>query len=130
VYFEDLSAYQYSSQHAGEGVLNVGWLSVDRPYARGASSTAFQRNLEVLVRAPVAMFRGFHFCEFCLPPRAQGGHKALIPGTYATGEIRVRGNRGIIYAAPALIFHYVAVHGYLPPREFVEAVESATILPD
>ena len=27
-----------------------------------------------------------------------------------------------IYAAPNLIYHYVAVHHYSPPEEFVEAV--------
>ena len=30
--------------------------------------------------------------------------------------------KGVVYAAPELIAHYVEDHGYLPPPEFVEAV--------
>ncbi|GAA1540833.1 hypothetical protein GCM10009827_070280 [Dactylosporangium maewongense] len=30
---------------------------------------------------------------------------------------------GVMFAAPALIWHYVAAHDYRPPAEFVEAVQ-------
>jgi hypothetical protein len=32
----------------------------------------------------------------------------------------------MIYVAPVLIYHYVAVHGYLPPDQFIEAVMNGT----
>jgi len=38
------------------------------------------------------------------------------------GEVRVRAPDGRWYAAPTLVAHYVAVHGYLPPAPFVGAV--------
>jgi hypothetical protein len=38
-----------------------------------------------------------------------------------TAEIRVFGPMGAIYAAPTLIYHYVAEHHYKPPAEFVHA---------
>jgi hypothetical protein len=38
------------------------------------------------------------------------------------GEIRVTGRNGNIYVAPVLVLHYVVVHGYAPPPEFVDAV--------
>jgi hypothetical protein len=38
------------------------------------------------------------------------------------GEVRVRAPGGQWYAAPTLVAHYVAGHGYLPPRPFVDAV--------
>ena len=38
-----------------------------------------------------------------------------------TAEIRVFGPHGAIYAAPTLIYHYVAEHHYKPPAEFVHA---------
>jgi hypothetical protein len=38
------------------------------------------------------------------------------------GEVRVRAPDGQWYAAPTLVAHYVAGHGYLPPRPFVDAV--------
>jgi hypothetical protein len=46
------------------------------------------------------------------------GEQRLI----GSAEIRAFGSDGKIYAAPTLIFHYVAVHHYNPPMEFVRAV--------
>lgn len=40
-----------------------------------------------------------------------------------SGEIRVKGIN-CVYAAPVMIYHYVRVHGYKPPQEFIEAVIS------
>jgi hypothetical protein len=41
--------------------------------------------------------------------------------TLGNGEIRVRALDGKIYVAPVLIYHYVASHGYLPPRVFIDS---------
>jgi hypothetical protein len=45
-----------------------------------------------------------------------------LPGTTGDGEIRVIGADGVTYAAPVLLLHYVVVHKYSPPQQFVEAV--------
>jgi hypothetical protein len=42
--------------------------------------------------------------------------------TKGNGEIRVTSATGITYVAPALVRHYIVAHGYLPPREFIDAV--------
>lgn len=39
-----------------------------------------------------------------------------------SAEIRVKAKDGRIYAAPNLIYHYVAEHDYDPPKEFIEAL--------
>jgi len=39
-----------------------------------------------------------------------------------SAEIRVVGQDGTVYAAPDLIYHYVVVHDYRPPEEFIQAV--------
>ena len=44
------------------------------------------------------------------------------------GQIRVKGPNGTCYAAPALISHYVEIHEYKPPAEFIEAVVNGTPL--
>ncbi|UUQ64641.1 hypothetical protein NLK61_26125 [Pseudomonas fuscovaginae UPB0736] len=31
--------------------------------------------------------------------------------------------REVIYASPLLILHYIEVHNYLPPAEFISAIE-------
>ena len=43
----------------------------------------------------------------------------------SNGEIRVS-REGITFAAPLLIAHYIEEHGYLPPDEFLRAIEEAT----
>ncbi|MEU3075515.1 hypothetical protein [Streptomyces laurentii] len=64
-------------------------------------------------------YRGFHVCNLCL--RARSG------APRGNGEIRVPGESGITYAAPDLITHYVAAHGYRPPQVFVDAVLAADL---
>ena len=59
---------------------------------------------------PFAMM-GWHSCDLCLcEPAAQGADNLFIPGD------------GVIYVCPALITHYMNVHGYQPPASFCRAV--------
>jgi hypothetical protein len=51
---------------------------------------------------------GLHTCEFC------GFFKA-------SGNIGVPAEN-LLYVAPEMVAHYVDLHGYLPPPEFIEAV--------
>jgi hypothetical protein len=39
-------------------------------------------------------------------------------------------NHGVVYTAPTLICHDVAVHHYLPPDEFLRAVDEGPCPPD
>src|SRR5262249_16942156 len=43
-----------------------------------------------------------------------------------SGEIHVAGPGGLVFAAPALVWHYVTAHDYLPPEQFIQAVLSGT----
>jgi hypothetical protein len=40
-----------------------------------------------------------------------------------SAEIRVKGAGGKVYAAPNLIYHYMKDCGYLPPQEFLGALD-------
>jgi len=42
----------------------------------------------------------------------------------SNGEIRVY-REGVTFAAPLLIVHYIEDHGYLPPAQFLKAIEEA-----
>lgn len=70
----------------------------------------------------VAQTRGVHPCPFCDNPHGievERDGRILLLGT---AEIRVFGEKSTIYAAPTLIYHYVAGHHYAPPETFVRAV--------
>jgi hypothetical protein len=42
-------------------------------------------------------------------------------------EIRVFAKDGVAYAAPTLVYHYVSVHHYKPPDEFVRALREGPL---
>ena len=64
MYFADLTPYQYSGERSQANVLNVGWLSKEHPYRRGAVPEEFVEALRRLVERPVNLYRGSHLCEF------------------------------------------------------------------
>ena len=107
-YFPDLSPYCYDD--TPEDTLSVGFLDPAHRFTKGESSREFRERLRFLCEHPPRerISRGWHPCFFCY--RYAGG-----------AEMRVE-HRGTTYMAPVLVTHYVDDHGYLPPREFIEAV--------
>jgi hypothetical protein len=112
-YYADLSPYEYALDEPPDTV-NIGWLEPRRPYPTGTTPEAFRARLRDLCGQPMNLTIGYHTCLFC-----QDGQPAR-----GSGEIRVSGD-GKVYAAPALVHHYVEAHGYKPPEEFIEAVANA-----
>ena len=66
------------------------------------------------------------FAKITLAVRPQTGEQLELG--YA--EIRVLGERGKIYAAPNMLYHYVTVHHYKPPDEFVRALKNGPCPPN
>lgn len=108
----------------GLAPLAVGWLVRGRPYPTGKTSSTFRQKLLAFCLEPhtVCASGSQPRCPLANCPGQAGlvqveGHEIAL----GAGEIRVIGEADI-YAAPTLIYHYVTVHGYRPPEEFVEAV--------
>ncbi|MFF3013426.1 hypothetical protein [Streptomyces sp. NPDC057939] len=119
--------------------LNIGWLSAEHPWPSGPAPTGFvDRLLTILESQQVNAMLGLHDCDLCTEPlpfshpwyEPRSGHRCA---SEATGEIRVPNTSDgpgpadgpgtpTVFAAPYLVGHYVADHGYLPPRPFVDAV--------
>jgi hypothetical protein len=133
-YFPDLSPYAYG-HGSHPGVVHVGWLDNIHPFTKGVVDTLLLEKMKLLATKPVELYRGFHICELCPKPDFA---KATLPllldmnspyGKWlsshrSNGEIRVS-FEGATYAAPVLIVHYIEVHGYLPPAQFLRAIEDA-----
>jgi len=131
-YFKDLTLYSYSrAEKSPVEVLNIGWLGKSESFVTGETSREFQEKLHsfCLDENVVLIMRGFHACEFCglsweewnKKHANYGNNSGLMSG--GNGEIRVIG-KDVIYAAPALIYHYVIEHQYSPPPEFIEAIST------
>jgi len=136
-YFPDLSPYAYGhGEH--RGVVHVGWLDGIHPFARGTVDGRLIEKMKQLAAKPVELYRGKHICELCQEP--PGLDKRNLANQYildpscswwrwaerrsSNGEIRVS-HRGVVFAAPVLIVHYIEEHGYAPPLDFLRAVEEA-----
>ena len=119
----DLAPYTAApeAETLGFTPLAVGWLTRQRPFATGQVPDDLADHLLAFCEAANVVYPWPRPqpCPFCgaLPATEIDG-RAYTPGL---GEIRVIGEEEI-YAAPSLIYHYVVVHNYHPPPEFVAAV--------
>src|SRR5262249_43075764 len=95
------------------GEIAVGWLHPDHPFAQADPAPEFLAKLKEYVRrcgaSAVALglgaAGGYHTCEFC--GRAHGIANFGVPA----GDT--------LFFSPEMLAHYVEVHRYAPPAEFV-----------
>jgi hypothetical protein len=147
-YYPDLTFYSYAGRNT-PGVKNVGWLKRDRAFATEAPSEETLDLLWSFCSAPVIKMRGFHACDLCDTAGIVAAERHGVRQMLAHAEIRVFSaesstanlqralgqveSGGLIlvqrslvpfqiYAAPALIYHYVEAHHYRPPDEFLRAL--------
>lgn len=123
-YYPDLTEYSYLPDPPP--ALTVGWLGVEHAFQTGELPAGIREKLrELVVTRPVNQTRGFHACEFCppsaemAPPVAQWKDQSRLLGS---AEVWVTSRDGVAYSCPDLIWHYVEVHHYSPPLEFVRAL--------
>jgi hypothetical protein len=130
MYRQDLSVYSSSNiEEKGAELVSVGWLDGAVAFPVGRVPQAVLDRVKYLcVFDRIAITRGFHLCDIgqCAglppypPPMASiDGREAIL----GSSEIRVAAPGGkLVYAAPNLIVHYMEEHGYLPPKEFLDAI--------
>jgi hypothetical protein len=119
-YYPDLSPYTYDS--SDREMLNVGWLSRDYPFTIESTPPNLVSALVELAHEPVNVQRGMHFCELCRDFQTATGSTSRGDLFIGSGEIHITRRKGITYASPVMIVHYVAQHGYLPPADYCTAV--------
>jgi hypothetical protein len=120
--FDDLTEYTYFSEFARPGTKNIGWLGEATDFELASHPDNVLELVWDACGISIAQTRGFHLCPFCQKfsaNRAQRGSQSLLLGT---SEIRIFSKARDIYAAPTLIYHYMAAHSYSPPKEFLTAL--------
>jgi len=125
MYFPDLMDYSYTSVRLaddGPSLVNVDWLDSGYGYSRGPVPLWLVPCLLRMATRYANAMRGIHRCPFC---------KARVTMTVddqdvhlGNAELRVRAGTKT-YVAPSLLLHYIAAHGYQPPREVLSAFERA-----
>jgi hypothetical protein len=126
IYFDDLSNYSCQiSPFVLAGVKNVGWLNPLGNFAIGDISPEILQKLKSVVhrlgdfRPLVEPIRELPSCEVC-------GELRMFE---ASGDLLLNSELWIpsgenIYASPITILHYIEAHRYLPPLEYLRAIEA------
>ena len=106
--------------------------------AKGLIDRRLIEKMKLLAEKPLELYRGRHVCELCIPPPDLEKTIVLnrvvidphcswarwVDPRSGNGEIRVLYG-GVTFAAPVLIVHYIEEHSYLPPGQFLKAIEEA-----
>ncbi len=110
-FLADLSGYTYAdSTFAGPGTKAVGWLARGHEFSRMVPEEEILDLLWQYCSISVALMRGGHDCEFCPSGSARQAERNGEERLLGVAEIRVFSGDGRVYAAPTLIYHYLAVH--------------------
>jgi len=133
MYIEDLSPYVYLNREPDPNVLAVGWLDAEHEFPRGTVSDASLEKILALCFKPVNVTRGIHPSPFIHrnPGELPRGYPVKYKGkstSLGSAEISVQGKNGKSYAAPNLIYHYIKDCHYLPPQEFLDALNSISVI--
>jgi hypothetical protein len=123
-YFLDLSDYEYIQECIRPNTLNIGWLSEEQDFEKEAPSESDLDLIWAACKISVAKTRGLHRCEFCSGTESLVSIRKESNLLLGDAEIRVFASDGKIYAAPNLIFHYMSVHHYVPPSEFLHSLRN------
>jgi len=128
MYFSDLSPYTYRNHEPNSHLLVVGWLDAEHDFPKGEVSEKVLEKMLALCFKPINATRGIHPSPFL--PRNPYGYPVEYNGRrmgLGSAEIRVPGTADISYAAPNLIYHYIKDCSYLPPQEFLEALNALVV---
>lgn len=111
MHIPDLSHNCYLS--SGKSLRAIGWLEGNHSFTKGpVGELAIERLREHLQQPFVNIDScGSHRCSLCESPAAPEGN----------GELIVPSEK-LCFVAPTLISHYVEVHRYQPPAEFIQAL--------
>jgi hypothetical protein len=132
-YYEDLKSYQYWSTGEISDILNIGWLGREQKFTTGIVPKSFVDKLEKILASNsstksqviVNRMRGFFDCEICNARsdelKTQDAKHKIVLGN---AELLIPHylKNGYYFSAPTLIHHYIIVHSYLPPKEFIDSI--------
>jgi hypothetical protein len=122
--YDDLTALP--ADGTGVTMLAIGWLGKGSSYSRGVFPQVFIEKLLALAENPQKLTRGLHYCEFCdmeSPIELKSSVFSQGRAWIGNGEIHVSAGPGRLFVMPTLAIHYISHHQYLPPLEFLRALE-------
>ena len=146
MYYDDLKPYKIGKKFYPK-TLNIGWLDSGMDYLRGSVPTHLIRKLHELTLLDLDQgdayklgivahprnivvhtmhMRGSPFeCPFCHTVIALIDEQNRIMKLGRNEmNIPIPNRPSFVYNFPTLLYHYITGHNYLPPTEFLEALEA------
>ncbi len=130
MYFADKTNYSYYLKTPIETVWNVGWLANGKEYPKGeVDSETLSKLASILVSAGNV---DIHVNRMrSLDPCSLSGCEALVV-KHEGNSVDLGGSeiwipsvkKGEYFACPSLVYHYIEEHDYMPPVEFLEAIQN------
>jgi hypothetical protein len=122
-HYNDFTDYCYGQGvYHVPGTVNIGWLGASLDFETMEPNDGLLDLVWDYCKISVAQYRGIHECEYCGSRRSDISERHGEMRLLGSAEVRVFGDSGAIYAAPDLIYHYMSVHRYRPPEQFVRAM--------
>jgi len=128
MHFADLTTCSYHTGPFDAGnwavpLRAIGWLEGTHPFATGEVPPLWLSRLRTLIAQSRDEyrqfgFRGIHTCSLC----ASGSRTSPSEPGWSQENLFVPGVDAV-YLCPSGILHYIEDHSYLPPTEFLEAVQ-------
>ena len=127
-YFRDMAERCQFSLHGGL-IRAIGWLSKYVRYDKTPMVSALRNLVMDQLEGGLycEFYRGQHVCEFCYQEKHPGqqiglGEEAFVSGFPSGNGVIIVPSEDYLFVAPSLIGHYIEVHGYKPPEEFIRAL--------
>ena len=129
---KDLTPYSYKLPFEIPRTFCVGWIGLQGEHSTGEVSPAYVEKLSKIVchrtenfDVHVNVVRGIHECNFCMNEvtASCAGEQSHPLGM---SEVWLPWGDSWL-AAPSLVIHYMAEHCYLPPCEFLEAIDRCSM---
>lgn len=124
--FEDLTNYCHQiSPFVLDGVKNVGWIDILARFPSGGVPATSLQKLRSIVEGIegfqpfVEPIREAPTCPLCGALDMRDARNKSLPNA----ELWIPAAQ-TIYAAPITILHYIEVHHYRPPQEYIEAIDA------
>jgi hypothetical protein len=142
MYYPDFSEYglltnQGHNPFTLKEVHNIGWLENGYDYPKGKVDERTLSKIKALLASPknnINQTRGIHQCDICDASSDPFVTHRIVVNTreipLGSSELCVPDAQGRIYAAPTLIYHYIVKHSYLPPNDFIEAINQFDVASD
>jgi len=115
-FYKDMSPCLYFGSDYSSIFIAIGWLDWGFEYSVGEIDIHVYRKLCNLLIDPfqfsaLPFSSGSHECTLCQFDGQAGSDHIFIP------------YRDKIFVAPKLINHYISCHRYMPPKEFLSAIQ-------